>query len=206
MSGGGAVYICASVALHPTAGGWSLRGGPTTGGWDGVWFCVCTVYKHMSECVCAGVCWACVQKSALISAYMYRPVALVKTRPVPHRACVSGQVWILLFILSNLFKSQMRQCGIKINDCVVDADVKALLCVLYWPFTAEVCSLGLYFYTCVCVLGGASMCVFPHYSPLPWWQEAIGLLKWQWLGTVRAIVPRQLCISLFLSLSPPSYI
>lgn len=54
-----------------------------------------------------------VQKSILFMHVHNRstPVPFAKA-PVSHTACVSGwaQVWIVLFMLSNLFKSQLREC------------------------------------------------------------------------------------------------
>lgn len=96
VGGWGTVYICASVAPHPTAGGWSLRGGSTSlRGKQQVdqraRGSVFVLYICLN--VGAGLCWACVQKSVFISTYnatSYTPVALVKTS-MSHRACVSGQ-------------------------------------------------------------------------------------------------------------------
>ena len=71
---GSAVYICASVAPNPTAGGSTAEGGfhiQQQVDEKALWFSVCTV--HMSECVmcvCVCVCdWAFEQACAEICAY-----------------------------------------------------------------------------------------------------------------------------------------
>ena len=58
---------------------------------------------------------------------------------------------------------------------------------------------------CVCVSGLSRTRVFPYDSLLPGWQEAIGLLKWHQLGTVRQLCPHS-CASPCYSLSSISCI
>lgn len=144
-----------------------------------------------------------VQACAELLAYMYsHTTGLVRNPGVSQSLCLwLTRAWIVLFIHSKLFKSQTAAVlWIKINDCVVDANVKALVWAVYWQCTAAACLIGLYFYGCV--RWAANMRVFSYYRFLPSMQEAIGLLKWQQIGALRLTVWRQLCVPSSLTPCP----